>query len=129
MTDRFAYGLTEERFEGDFATREEAYEEGRAGWGDDCAIFTGRIVEIDIAGHVRIDAEQVVVDLNDHIADRIGDAVEGYGLQPTPEQVDDLRACLVGALVLWARRHSLEVGAFAIEDVEHHEAEWEKEVI
>lgn len=111
---KYAYSFDEERYDGNFDTREEAVEEARD-IDPDIPVWTGRAVRPKLSHFLR-DADWWLEWASDRAADECAEYSDGWPPKAPPGADDDL----MRVLDEWAERHGLQPQFFLVEDVQEH---------
>lgn len=129
----YSWSVDEERYEGFFATREEAVAEAVAerateydyAVGDTMTVWTGLCVAPNMATEVErtLDPEWVLDNLQDNLYDEAGefaeDAFEGVSLAAK----DDLGKSLTRTFLWWMSKHECWPTYFTVEETQEHHHE------
>lgn len=111
MSTKYCFSTNEERFEGEYDTRQEAIDEGFECTDND-SILTGvaKPFEFSIA-------DVVIYKLQEMAYEKAGDVSEDWLRKVSPEAQKDLDE----AIKAWLKRHNLEPKFSCVDEIETHE--------
>jgi len=122
-TKRYAYSVDEERFEGDFASREDALAEARADYDrEPCrTIYTGVLAPAKPVRFGEYDVDMLIERKQEQAYEEVGECSDGWPTATT-DQVDDLRKRLDEVFQAWLTETGQHPTWFNIVETQAHEA-------
>lgn len=126
MPGRYSYSLDDERYDGQFETRDEAESEGRY-WAENdgrARFYTARC-KWQEAGDYVVNGSSLIEWMLDNAYETAGEAVENWEM-PEDESdpaVADLTRRLRELVNAWATEHGMHPGFWVAADVQEHRVE------
>lgn len=117
MTDTFSYSMDQERYTGEFASRDAAEVEALSESGPGKQFWTGR--NIPAVMHYP-DATWAIEYMQEQAWEDAGEISETFLDDVSKEQTKELNDALAATIDAWMARHGLAPSYFTVEDVQTH---------
>jgi len=118
--ESFSWSRDEERYHGEFATREAALEEAAAEYPEQEAFWTGLIVRPNVKAWLP-DVDHQIEAMQERAWEEAGEISETFMEDVTKDQRKELQAEMDAVMLAWMARHNLEPRFWLVEQVEEHE--------